>query len=83
MMKHHGSGATDDQRYLRYSRVFYFFVMMMLKVALVTFLSHLRPPAEWNSTSKKYIMDNISKMSKLAQGQIFWIILMTDIKKQV
>ena len=62
------SGATDELRDIaRYSREF-LADYDDVEIEALDFKS-FKTPAEWNSTSKKYIMDNISKMSKLAQGK--------------
>ena len=59
-------GATDELKDIaRYSREF-LAELDDVEVDALDFKS-FKTPAEWNSTSKKYIMDNISKMSKLAQ----------------
>lgn len=59
-------GATDELRDIaRYSREF-LAELDDVEVDVLDFKS-FKTPAEWNATSKKYIMDNISKMSKLAQ----------------
>lgn len=61
-------GATDELRDIaRYSREF-LAEYDNIKIDALDFKS-FKTPAEWNSTSKKYIMDNISKMSKLAQDK--------------
>lgn len=61
-------GATDELRDIaRYSREF-LADYDDVEIEALDFKS-FKTPAEWNSTSKKYIMDNISKMSKLAQGK--------------
>lgn len=61
-------GATDELRDIaRYSREF-LAELDDVEVDALDFKS-FKTPAEWNATSKKYIMDNISKMSKLAQGK--------------
>ena len=61
-------GATDELRDIaRYSREF-LAEYDNIEIDALDFKS-FKTPAEWNSTSKKYIMDNISKMSKLAQGK--------------
>lgn len=59
-------GATDELRDIaRYSREF-LDDYDEVTVDALDFKS-FKTPAEWNSTSKKYIMDNITKMSKWAQ----------------
>jgi hypothetical protein len=59
-------GATDELKDIaRYSREF-LADYDEVEIEALDFKS-FKTPAEWNSTSKKYIMDNISKMSKLAQ----------------
>lgn len=61
-------GATDELRDIaRYSREF-LAEYDNIEIDALDFKS-FKTPAEWNSTSKKYIMGNISKMSKLAQGK--------------
>lgn len=61
-------GATDELRDIaRYSREF-LAELDDVEVDALDFKS-FKTPAEWNSASKKYIMDNISKMSKLVQGK--------------
>lgn len=59
-------GATDELRDIaRYTREF-LADYDDIKIDALDFKS-FKTPAEWNTTSKKYIMDNISKMSKLTQ----------------
>jgi hypothetical protein len=59
-------GATDELRDIaRYSREF-LSELDNIEIDALDFKS-FKTPAEWNTTSKKYIMDNISKMSKLTQ----------------
>lgn len=59
-------GATDELRDIaRYSREF-LSELDNVEIDALDFKS-FKTPAEWNTTSKKYIMDNISKMSKLTQ----------------
>ena len=61
-------GATDELRDIaRYSREF-LAEYDNIEIDALDFKS-FKTPAKWNSTSKKYIMDNIGKMSKLAQGK--------------
>lgn len=59
-------GATDELMDIaRYSREF-LAELDNVEIDALDFKS-FKTPAEWNTTSKKYIMDNISKMSKLTQ----------------
>lgn len=59
-------GATDELRDIaRYTREF-LAELDNVEIDALDFKA-FKTPAEWNTTSKKYIMDNISKMSKLTQ----------------
>lgn len=59
-------GATNELRDIaRYTREF-LAELDNIEIDALDFKS-FKTPAEWNTTSKKYIMDNISKMSKLTQ----------------
>jgi hypothetical protein len=62
--------ATDEVRDMaRYSREF-LQEFDNVKIDAIDFRA-IKTPSEWNTIGKRYILDNISKMSKTTQSKFF------------